>query len=136
MKKILSMLFLAIVAGTTFVYAQADSLAIVNADWQVTTTADGLVHKRAQIKNLYGSVQSINLIEVAPSTKHKVGVAGNQGMKKTSQQAEEHGAVAAINGTYYKMKEGNSVCFYKIGSEVIDNTSDSEFKNRVNGAVR
>lgn len=137
MKKILSMLFLAIAAGTTFVYAQAaDSLAIVNAQWQVTTTSDGLVHKRAQIKNLYGSVQSINLIEIAPSTKHKVGIAGNQGMKKTSQQAEENGAVAAINGTYYNMKEGNSVSFYKIGNEVIDNTSDSEFQNRVNGAVR
>ena len=123
------MLFLAIVAGTTFVYAQADSLAIVNADWQVTTTADGLVHKRAQIKGLYGSVQSINLIEIAPSTKHKVGIAGNQGMKKTSQQAEEHGAVAAINGTYYNMKEGNSVCFYKIGRDVIDNTTN--FKNHI-----
>ena len=61
------------------------------------TTADGLVHKQAQIKDLYGSVQSINLIEISPKAKHKFGIAGNEGMKPTSQQAIEHDAVAAIN---------------------------------------
>ncbi len=116
--------------------SEQDSLLIVKADWRVTTTADGLTHKRAQIKGLFNSVQSINLIEIPRASKRKIGIAGNEGMKRTSQQATEKGAVAAINGTYYNMKEGNSVCFYKIGDTVIDTTTDGEFKSRVNGAIR
>lgn len=116
--------------------SEQDSLLIVKADWKVTTTDDGLVHKQAQIKGLFNSVQSINLIEIPRASKRKIGIAGNEGMKRTSQQATEKGAVAAINGTYYNMKEGNSVCFYKIGDTVIDTTTDGEFKSRVNGAIR
>lgn len=116
--------------------SEQDSLLIVKADWKVTTTADGLTHKQAQIKGLFNSVQSINLIEIPRASKRKIGIAGNEGMKRTSLQATEKGAVAAINGTYYNMKEGNSVCFYKIGDTVIDNTTDGEFKSRVNGAIR
>ena len=116
--------------------SEQDSLLIVKADWKVTTTDDGLTHKQAQIKGLFNSVQSINLIEIPRASKRKIGIAGNEGMKRTSQQATEKGAVAAINGTYYNMKEGNSVCFYKIGDTVIDTTTDGEFKSRVNGAIR
>lgn len=116
--------------------SEQDSLLIVKADWKVTTTTDGLTHKQAQIKGLFNSVQSINLIEIPRASKRKIGIAGNEGMKRTSQQATEKGAVAAINGTYYNMKEGNSVCFYKIGDTVIDTTTDGEFKSRVNGAIR
>ena len=136
MKKWLFTLLLTLLSGASIVYAQSDSLAIVRAEWQVTTTTDGLVHKQAQIKDLYGSVQSINLIEISPKAKHKFGIAGNEGMKPTSQQAIEHDAVAAINGTFYDMKAGNSVCFYKIGKELIDATTDSEFERRVTGAIR
>ena len=116
--------------------SEQDSLLIVKADWKVTTTDDGLTHKQAQIKGLFNSVQYINLIEIPRASKRKIGIAGNEGMKRTSQQATEKGAVAAINGTYYNMKEGNSVCFYKIGDTVINTTTDGEFKSRVNGAIR
>lgn len=135
MKKILLALLLTLWSGASIVYAQSDSLAIVNAAWQVSTTTDGMVHKQAQIANLYGSVQSINLVEITPATKLRMGIAGNKGMIKTSEQAKANNAVAAINGTFYNMTEGNSVCFYKVGREVIDSTIDSEFERRVTGAI-
>ena len=116
--------------------AQNDSLRIVRADWRESTTAVGIKLKQAQIKELYGSTQSISLVEIAPSAKRRVGIAGNAGMIKTSEQATSHGAVAAINGSFYDMKEGNSVCFYKVDDKVIDTTTESEFNTRVTGAVR
>ncbi len=136
MKKTLFALLLTLWSGASLVYAQSDSLAIVHAAWQESSPVSGVVHKQAQIKDLYGSVQSINLIEISPAAKRKFGIAGNEGMKPTSRQAMEHNAVAAINGTFYDMKAGNSVCFYKIDKEVIDATSDSEFERRVTGAIR
>ncbi|MBR5139196.1 MAG: phosphodiester glycosidase family protein [Alistipes sp.] len=136
MKKIIFSICFILCATLAFADGKQDSLLIIKADWSTKTTAEGLTHKQAQIKGLFNSVQSINLIEIPRSAKRKIGVAGNQGMKKTSQQASEKGALAAINGTYYNMKVGNSTCYYKINRELIDNTLDSEFKNRVNGAVR
>lgn len=116
--------------------AQNDSLRIVRADWRESATAVGITFKQAQIKELFGSTQSISLVEIAPSAKRRVGIAGNAGMIKTSEQATTHGAVAAINGSFYNMTEGNSVCFYKVNDKVIDSTTESEFKTRVTGAVR
>lgn len=133
-KAICSFLLLLLCAASG--YAQNDSLAIVRASWRVSTTAVGITLKQAQVKNLYGSTQSISLVEISPSAKRHIGIAGNAGMIKTSEQAQSHDAVAAINGSFYNMKEGNSVCFYKVGREVIDPTSESEFKTRVTGAVR
>ena len=56
-------------------------------------------------------------------------------MKKTSRIASEHHALAAINGSYFDMKHGNSVCFLKTDRQVIDTTTINEFKLRVTGAV-
>lgn len=116
--------------------AQNDSLRIVRADWRESATAVGITLKQAQIKELFGSTQSISLVEIAPSAKRRVGIAGNAGMIKTSEQATTHGAVTAINGSFYDMKKGNSVCFYKVDDQIIDSTTESEFKTRVTGAVR
>lgn len=136
MKKVLLSFVLILWALTAVGANKRDSLLIIKADWKVTTTPEGLTHKQAQIKGLFNSVQSINLIEIPRSAKMKVGIAGDEGMKRTSQQATEKGALAAINGTYYNMVTGNSVCFYKINDQVLDTTTNGEFKSRVNGAIR
>ena len=136
MKKVLLSFALILWALTAVGANKRDSLLIIKADWKVTTTPEGLTHKQAQIKGLFNSVQSINLIEIPRSAKMKVGIAGDEGMKRTSQQATEKGALAAINGTYYNMVTGNSVCFYKINNQVLDTTTNGEFKSRVNGAIR
>lgn len=136
MKKVLLSFALILWALTAVGADKRDSLLIIKADWKVTTTPEGLTHKQAQIKGLFNSVQSINLIEIPRSAKMKVGIAGDEGMKRTSQQATEKGALAAINGTYYNMVTGNSVCFYKINDQVLDTTTNGEFKSRVNGAIR
>lgn len=136
MKKVLLSFALILWALTAMGANKRDSLLIIKADWKVTTTPEGLTHKQVQIKGLFNSVQSINLIEIPRSAKMKVGIAGDEGMKRTSQQATEKGALAAINGTYYNMVTGNSVCFYKINDQVLDTTTNGEFKSRVNGAIR
>ena len=136
MKKIFFAIFFILCATLAFADGKRASILIVKADWKTTSTPEGLIHRQAQIKGVFNSIQSINYIEIPRAAKRKIGIAGNEGMKKTSQQATEKEALAAINGTYYNMKVGNSTCFYKINREVIDTTLNGEFKNRVNGAVR
>ena len=49
--------------------------------------------------------------------------------------AAEAGAVAAINGTFYNMKQGGSVCYLQIDGAVSDTTKGSNMQLRANGAV-
>ena len=113
----------------------ADSLAIVSAQWKVESPQKGIIHKYASIPQLYQGPQSISLIEIDPVAGLKVGVAVSDKMKETSKIASEYNAIAAINGSYFDMKRGNSVCFLKADRQIIDTTMQSEFKLRVTGAI-
>ncbi len=122
-------------AGTLKGQTASDSLAIVSAQWEVVHSQKGIVYKSASIPQLYQCPQVINLIEIDPGKGVKVGIAISDGTKKTSRIASEHHALAAINGSYFDMKHGNSVCFLKTGRQVIDTTTIDEFKLRVTGAI-
>lgn len=136
MRRIFIAISLALVS-LTGVSAQtsADTKVLDDLEWETDTTADGLIHKRALVPDLYGGPQHINLVEIPKGAKLEYGIAVSE-MKKTSVISEEHGALASINGSYYNMTTGSSVCFLKTGKEVIDTTTASEFGLRITGAVR
>ena len=113
----------------------ADSIAIVTAPWEVVNVENGIVHKRASIPFLYQGTQSINILEINPKTGKKIGIAFTGQLEKISRIARKHQAIGAINGSYFDMTKGNSVCFLKVGSQVVDTTSLDELKLRVTGAV-
>lgn len=112
-----------------------DSLIIASAQWTIETPRKGLTCKYVLIPQLYNGPQAISLIEIDPAANLKVGIAFSKMRKKTSEMASEHGAIAAINGSYFNMKRNNSVCFLKIDDQVIDTTTTREFQQRVTGAV-
>lgn len=113
----------------------ADSIAIVTAPWEVRTVENGIVHKRASIPSLYKGTQSINILEINPKTGKKIGIAFAEQLEKISRVAPKYQAIGAINGSYFDMTKGNSVCFLKVGRQVVDTTSLDELKLRVTGAV-
>ncbi len=129
---ILSLLYTAIVAtGQT----AEDSIAIVNTKWTTTIIGKGVVHKHAQFTKLYGVTQNINIIEIDTKNGYKTGIATGNPNNITSELAKSNQALAAINGSYFDIKKGNSVCYFQIGKEVIDTTTNSEFDMRVTGAI-
>lgn len=128
---VLAVCSLEIVKGQTV----SDSLAIVSAQWKIESPQKGIIHKYVSIPRLYQVPQSISLIEIDPGAGLKVGVAVSDKMRETSRMASEQGAIAAINGSYFDMKRGNSVCFLKVGRQVVDTTTLGEFARRVTGAV-
>lgn len=136
MRKYFIILVLALsFAGTLKGQTVSDSLAIVSAQWEITHSQKGIIHKSASIPQLYQCPQVVNLIEIDPDKGMKAGIAISDAMKNTSRIASEHHALAAINGSYFDMQRGNSVCFLKVGRQVIDTTTINEFKLRVTGAV-
>lgn len=128
---VLAVCSLGIVKGQTV----SDSLAIVSAQWKIESPQKGIIHKYVSIPQLYQVTQSISLIEIDPGAGLKVGVTVSDKMRETSRMASEQGAIAAINGSYFDMKRGNSVCFLKVDRQVVDTTTLGEFARRVTGAV-
>lgn len=128
---VLAVCSLGIVKGQTV----SDSLAIVSAQWKIESPQKGIIHKYVSIPQLYQVPQSISLIEIDPGAGLKVGVTVSDKMRETSRMASEQGTIAAINGSYFDMKRGNSVCFLKVDRQVVDTTTLGEFARRVTGAV-
>ena len=120
---------------TCLVYGQttADSIAIVSAQWETTVTPEHIVHKRAIIPDLYKGPQYINLIEIPSNKKLHYDIAISE-MRPTSLISKEHQALASINGSFYNMQEGSSVCYFGKGKEVID-TTETDLFVRCTGAI-
>lgn len=119
--------------STLSAQTEADSIIIVSAQWETTVTPDQIVHKRAILPNLYKGPQYINLVEIPSSKKLRFDIAISE-MKQTSLISKENQALASINGSFYNMKEGFSVCYLRKGKEVVD-TTESHVFNRCTGAV-
>ena len=135
MKRFVLLAIACLTCVTAQAQSAADSLAIVTSKWSTSSPRKGVVHKSLRIDNLYKGPQSINLIEISRSSKLRLAVAHDNRMRRTSDMAQGHNAVVAINGTFYNMREGNSTCFYKVDKELIDSTTAYEAAIRVNGAV-
>ncbi len=112
----------------------ADSLALVAADWQVTPLEKGILYRKAAFASLYGVPQEVSIIEISPK-RHRFDVLIHNPKEETSTVARRSGAVAAINGSYFDMKAGNSVCYLRRDGIVVDTTATGTLATVSNGAV-
>jgi exopolysaccharide biosynthesis protein len=126
MKKIL-ILFIAVLGGLTACsqgeYTE-DSLRVVNAEWRVDTL-DGFMLKRYHFGDgeLFRSAQHLFVIEIPRESPRRLSFVHDTTLTAVSAFAERHEALAAVNGSYFDMMQGNPVCFLRInGEQVGENT--------------
>lgn len=84
-----------------------DSVHLVTAQWDVRELNKEVTLKRCQIENkqLFNSNQNINLIEISAKRKlAKLMIACSDSLELTSQLAKKYHALAAINGSYFKVR--------------------------------
>ena len=136
-KTIFFWLFLVyIIPGEIWAQTPQDSITVCNIRWKIQKGDKGIIHKQAQVKELYGGAQNINIIEIDGKKKGiRYGIIAENPNKKLSTMATEHHAKAAINGSYFNVREGQSICYLQLNGNLIDTTSLSEFKQRTNGIV-
>jgi exopolysaccharide biosynthesis protein len=87
--------------------AQADSLRVVKANWANKKLAKGVSWKSTHIENneLFNANQQINIIEVSPGNKKvQLHIVHSDSLEKTSQLGLNAHALAAINGSFFKMR--------------------------------
>jgi len=112
----------------------SDAQIIKNAHWDIHKISRGIVLKQALFPNLFGTKQSVNVLEVNLKRKKiQISIAADpQKRIKTSTFAKEKNAIAALNGTFFDVKNGGSVMLIKQDGNIIN--VSREHSERSNGA--
>lgn len=108
-----------------FSFAQsADSLRFSRVNWTETKLDPAICWRAASIDSLFGSRQHINLLIVKnkPRRLRIAFASAGDSLKKTSWLAQKHGAVVAVNGTFFDTRKGGSVDLIRIDGKTIDTT--------------
>ena len=133
-KKIFLAVFLCCGMFAAMAQTAADSLAIVSADWQTEPLQKGCFIKRQYSVLCMEFLRKLSIFEISPK-RYRFDVLVHNPKEETSIAARHAGAVAAINGSYFDMKAGNSVCYLRKDGVVIDTTSTGVLATVSNGAV-
>jgi exopolysaccharide biosynthesis protein len=104
----------------------SDSLTVVKAKWtskRIMPKVRLKVH-HFNTGNLFGSNENISYLEVKNKRSTRVFrlAAERTELKTTSTFATEHQAEAAINGTFFDVKNGGSVDYVKVDGQVLGTT--------------
>jgi exopolysaccharide biosynthesis protein len=105
----------------TEVHSQADSLVFVSAQWESSKISKDVIWKRYHFKNnLFNSNQYINILEVQNKKRTFDFGYDKKLLKLTSEFGKETNSLAAINATFFDIKNGGSVDFLKVEGNVIN----------------
>ncbi|TZF81272.1 phosphodiester glycosidase family protein [Pedobacter sp. BS3] len=119
MKKLLLFFLLSVVTGS--IYAQTDSLAFTQAKWNTSRIKHGVKLKQCQFENnLFGSNQFISILEIKNKNKQFSIGFEHKALRRTSDFAASANALAAINGTFFDVKNGGSADFIKVNGQIIN----------------
>ena len=110
-----------------------DSLRFARVNWTINELDAPVRWQTASIDSLFGSKQHINLITVKnkPRKLQMAFASAGDSLKKTSWLAQEHQAVAAVNGTFFDTKQGGSVDLIRIDGQTMDTTLLGKNQSRV-----
>jgi len=104
-------------------YAQTDSTRFVHANWTIRKIAKGIVLKQLNIadSSLFKANQVISMLDIKLKRRYQLAVGYEPSERKlTSTFGKEAKAIAAINGTFFDVKNGGSVDFLKVDGIVIN----------------
>jgi len=144
MKKNIANLILSIFCLFTLQYTNAqstaDSVIITQIKWNKQKAGKGVVWKQVHLDDLYNSQQEINILEVDLRKKNiDISFTGlANGLKITSDFVQEEDAIGGINGSYFDMKDGGSITYFKVNGEVVNQSlasTRSKLDLRLNGAI-
>ena len=111
-----------------------DSLAFVEADWEIRALERGAEFRTATVR-MFNSVQNISVIKY-PAKKFRTAMLHRPGDQAgtTSRLAEDAGAVFAINAGFFNTKKLIPTVYFRIGKEVYGR-SDPNGGYKLDGVV-
>ncbi|MDR0989664.1 MAG: phosphodiester glycosidase family protein [Prevotellaceae bacterium] len=128
------LILLVVVAAQAPAQTTADSLAIARARWEITQPQPGIRCLSASFDTLYGVPQHVTILEINPH-RYRFGLLVHTPKETTSQAARQAGAAAAINGSYFNMSKGTSICYTRRAGETLCTTTATGALGSVSNAA-
>ncbi len=124
-------LSLFLLVSVALAQAPTDKELIQQAQWQTQKINDDVILKRAQFPALFGAPQNVSILEIdLKNKKLRVSVAADPAKRiLTSDFARQADALAAINGTFFDMKNGGSRMLVKSEGKVVNPTQEHSERN-------
>jgi exopolysaccharide biosynthesis protein len=118
------LILLLVCFASQYSIAQTDSLAVVKAHWETKKIAKGIKLKQHWFDHsLFGSNENISILEIKMNRRNKLDVAAEpKTLKPASEFGNEEKAVAAINGTFFNMKNGGSEDYIRLDGQALNET--------------
>jgi exopolysaccharide biosynthesis protein len=116
-------IFLIFLLNSSIVFAQSDSVNFKRAERETKRIAPGIKLRQVWFrgKSLFKSNQFISILEIKPWRKNKLNIAYEAKIKRvTDDFGSQNQAIAAINGTFFDVKNGGSVDFIRAGGQIIN----------------
>ena len=119
----LSMFYVKILRGQT----SNDSLVLKTRKWEIEDLGEGVKwhHFHFNEKQIFNSNQNIHYIKFKNKSKKrhiKFADFEDDSLRLTSAFAKQNGAIAAVNGSFFSVKEGFAVDLIKVDGKVLDTT--------------
>jgi len=130
-------LFLTLLSPGLMAQDEIPGFTSAGLDWETEIITEGVTWKSYRGDEMFDARLSINLIEIdleRASVQYKIAHVSDT-LIKTSEFAENHGAIAAVNGSFFNMDVGGSVVFLKVGDEVIANGAEGSNPYTESGAI-
>lgn len=101
-----------------------DSLQFARINWKDTALNTSLIWREGRVDTLFGARQNLNLIRFRnrPRRVRVAFASAGDSLRKTSWFGQQHGAIAALNGTFFDVKKGGSVDLIRIDGQTLDTT--------------
>lgn len=121
LKVFFSILFLVPFGLTAQEFNAKDALETIrSAAWDTSIVHEGLIHRYYHFDDLFNGKQSVTAFEIDLSKGIRMEITAPESrFIKTSAAGSESGAIAAINGSFFNIKEGGSAVFFKQNDTVI-----------------
>lgn len=113
-------------------FAQSDSLAVVNAEWKKEKISQGVILKTFWFQNtLFNSNQFVSVLEIKQNKKLEFDIGyDTKKLITTSDFGTQANAMAALNGTFFDIANGGSVDYIKSDGKVINENRLGKNGNR------
>lgn len=108
------------ISATAQIDYSNDSLRVANAEWRIDSL-DGFTLKRYHFGEgeLFCSAQHLFVLEIPATSPRKLSFVCDSMLTPVSVLAERNGALAAINGSFFDMANGNPVCYLRVDGQLL-----------------
>jgi len=117
-----SLYALLVITSSAKAQTQTDSLAVAKANWQTQQIEKGVTLKQYWFRHsIFNMNEYVSVLEIKPGSNLAFSVAAEpKTLKHTSELAKSAQAIAAINGTFFDVKNGVSRAFIRSDGKIIN----------------